>query len=178
MRQDNVINCAKRGLFRRFSAKKIKHPLTYQRLPWVKDEAYFVSRCSRCDKCVAACEEQIIVKGDGGFPIVDFSKGECTFCQACTKHCPEHLFDITLVPAFTHQISINEQCLAKQSVECRSCSDMCETQAIKFQLILGSVAQPKINLDACNGCGGCVAVCPTSAINMTLENNQNANEFT
>lgn len=169
MSQDNMIDHSKRGVFRRFSTKKRGSSLTQQRLPWVNNEVDFVSQCTRCEKCITACEEQIIVKGDGGFPIVDFTKGECTFCEACATQCPEHLFDLTTTPAFAHQISINKECLAKQSVECRSCSDMCETQAIRFQLVLGSVAQPQINFDACNGCGGCVAACPTSAISMTLE---------
>ena len=60
--------------------------------------------------------------------------------------------------------SISDKCLAQQNVECRSCGDMCEPMAIQFQLRAGSVALPKIELDECNGCGACVAVCPTSAI--------------
>ncbi|AAW86402.1 ferredoxin-type protein NapF [Aliivibrio fischeri] len=169
MSQDNAIDHSKRGFFRRLSSQKKINPLTQQRLPWVENESVFTSKCTRCEKCINACEENIIVKGDGGFPIVDFTKGECTFCEGCANSCPEALFDLTAEPVFSHKISINENCLAKKSVECRSCSDMCETQAIRFQLQLGSVAQPKINFDACNGCGGCVAVCPTSAISMTLE---------
>ena len=169
MSQENAIDHSKRGLFRRFSNKNKIHPLIQQRLPWVKNEASFVSKCTQCEQCITACEEEIIVKGDGGFPIVDFTKGECSFCEGCAQSCPENLFDLTVAPAFSHKISINESCLAKKSVECRSCSDMCETQAIRFQLVLGSAAQPQINLDVCNGCGGCVAACPTSAISMTLE---------
>ena len=169
MSQDNSVDHSKRGFFRRLSPQKKIHPLTQQRLPWVDNEAEFVSACTRCEKCITACEESIIVKGDGGFPIVDFTKGECTFCEQCASVCPEHLFTVTEKSAFSHRITINESCLAKRAVECRSCSDMCDTQAIRFQLTLGSVTQPKLNFDDCNGCGACVAACPTSAISMTLE---------
>lgn len=92
--------------------KKI-NPLTQQRLPWVENESVFTSKCTRCEKCINACEENIIVKGDGGFPIVDFTKGECTFCEGCANSCPEALFDLTAEPVFSHKISINENCLAK-----------------------------------------------------------------
>lgn len=169
MSQENTIDQSKRGFFRRLSSQQKRPPFTQQRLPWVESESAFLSKCTRCEKCLPACEENIIIKGDGGFPIVDFTKGECSFCEGCARACPEGVFDLTITPAFSHLITINEHCLAKKSVECRSCSDMCETQAIRFQLQLGSVAQPNINFDACNGCGGCVAVCPTSAISMTRE---------
>jgi len=47
-----------------------------------------VDRCTRCGACAAACPETIITAGDGGFPAVDFHRGECTFCGACADACP------------------------------------------------------------------------------------------
>ena len=51
------------------------------RPPWSVNEADFTDKCTRCGDCILVCETQIIVKGDGGFPEIQFDKGECTFCQ-------------------------------------------------------------------------------------------------
>jgi ferredoxin-type protein NapF len=69
--------------------------------------------------------------------------------------------------------SFSAVCLAMQGVECRSCQDSCETQAIRFRPRLGGIAQPALEAAACNGCGACVVGCPTSAIAITRsENNE------
>lgn len=137
-----------------------------QRLPWVVDEDTFVDSCTRCNKCVNACETQIIVKGDGGFPTVDFTRGECTFCTRCAEACPEMLFRPTTEQPWDMKAQINQSCLAQNKIECRSCGDMCEVQAIRFKLQAGGVALPELDTDACNGCGACLSVCPVSAISM------------
>ncbi|MDQ6969712.1 MAG: hypothetical protein Q9M16_04305, partial [Mariprofundus sp.] len=46
---------------------------------------------------------------------------------------------------------IGEACLAKQQVICTTCSEQCEAGAIRFERLIGSVAQPEINLHACTG---------------------------
>lgn len=137
------------------------------RLPWVNNARTFIDQCSQCGKCVQACETNIIVKGDGGFPTVDFNLGECTFCYQCAEVCPEPIFLTQDQPAWNAKALISEQCIAKQNVECRSCGDMCDNMAIQFKLEIGKVAQPNLNLDECNGCGACVSVCPTSSINVS-----------
>lgn len=62
------------------------------RLPWLARPDAFTDECTRCGKCVTACETHIIEKGDGGFPTVNFSIDECTFCYQCAQSCPEPLF--------------------------------------------------------------------------------------
>ncbi|MCG9595653.1 ferredoxin-type protein NapF [Vibrio sp. Isolate25] len=148
-----------------FSRKKLENNELH--LPWLSQPGFFTDQCTRCGKCSDACETQIIVKGDGGFPQVDFSVDECTFCYQCAEVCPEPLFSSKNEQPWNVKATINESCLAKQNVDCRSCSDMCEPMAITFKLEVGKVAQPNINLDECNGCGACVSVCPTSSINVS-----------
>ena len=154
-----MVDRAKRRFFTRREPVSDK-PL----LPWLKDHARFTDQCSRCAECVKACETQIIVSGDGGFPQIDFSQGECTFCYQCAERCPENLFVAKQNSPWDAKASINAQCLALQNVECRACAESCEQSAIVFQLAVGRVAQPKLNTELCNGCGACVATCPTSSI--------------
>ena len=56
------------------------------RPPWSVNEEDFTDKCTRCGDCILVCETQIIVKGDGGFPEIQFDKGECTFCQKCVNN--------------------------------------------------------------------------------------------
>ncbi|KXF80939.1 ferredoxin-type protein NapF [Enterovibrio coralii] len=150
---------------RRFFLRS-KRRVNLQALPWVKDVANFTDLCTRCGKCQSACQESIIVAGDGGFPTVDFKKGECTFCYDCASACPENLFNAEENAPWHQAITITETCLAQNAVECRSCADACDTRAIQFRMTLGSVAQPQITTTSCTGCGACISPCPVSAISM------------
>ncbi|MGF1726665.1 ferredoxin-type protein NapF [Photobacterium nomapromontoriensis] len=143
-----------------------------QRMPWVVADELFTDQCTRCNKCIDACETHIIAKSDGGFPAVDFHRGECTFCYRCAQACPESLFNPQSDQPWLLQAQANEKCLAQQKIECRSCSDACEGQAIQFTLQVGGVAKPNINPEACTGCGACVSLCPISAISIVAAPNQ------
>tara|TARA_Y100001960_G_scaffold100265_1_gene107691 strand:- start:996 stop:1475 length:480 start_codon:yes stop_codon:yes gene_type:complete len=159
-----VIDLSKRRLF--FRQKVDSNRV---RLPWIKNPENFETDCIRCGKCIESCETKIITIGDGGFPTVDFSIDECTFCYQCADVCPEPIFKPKQGEPWQAKAQISDKCLAQQNVECRSCGDMCEPMAIQFQLRAGSVALPKIELDECSGCGACVAVCPTSAVLVSNE---------
>ena len=57
------------------------------RPPWSLPENEFVERCTRCGDCISDCPQHILDKGRGGFPQVDFSRGECLFCGECVQTC-------------------------------------------------------------------------------------------
>ncbi|QXO16348.1 MULTISPECIES: ferredoxin-type protein NapF [Vibrio] len=137
------------------------------RLPWIISAEVLTDLCTRCGQCLTACEMNIIVHGDGGFPSVDFALDECTFCYQCAEVCPAPIFLPQSESPWQATASISQRCLATQNVECRSCGDSCDVMAIHFHLAAGKVAQPVINTDECNGCGACVSVCPTDAIKVT-----------
>lgn len=139
------------------------------RMPWLKALHDFTDLCTRCGKCISACPESIIVKGDGGFPSIDFRQGECTFCQRCAQVCPESLFveDLNSKP-WNYVANIQNTCLTQQGVMCQSCQDFCEVSAIGFQPRLGAIAQPELNSNDCTGCGACVSSCPVNAISVLL----------
>jgi len=146
-----------------FSGKKI--PL---RPPWAVDEADFTAICDRCGDCIQTCPTKIIKKDRGSFPVIDFSRGECTFCADCVTACkPGALLKIQSAVAWQIVATIDhDKCIAFKKVECRSCYDPCETKAIKMKARVSGIAMPSVNGDNCNGCGACIAVCPTQAINM------------
>lgn len=155
---------------RGFLRARIRQDGSALRPPWALDEAAFIERCTRCNACVEGCPTGIVARGAGGFPVVDFSRGECTFCAECVERCePRALVrSADNLPPWTLRASIGERCLAVQNVECRVCGENCPQSAIRFRPRLGGVAHPALDPDACNGCGACVAPCPASAIRVAL----------
>ena len=135
------------------------------RPPWALAEGEFVNACTRCGDCARACPTRIIRQGDGGYPTVDFARGECTFCGECVAHCPTRALQrAPQQPPWPLRATIGERCLARQSVECRVCGEMCEFAAIRFVPQPGGIAAPQLDSERCTGCGACVAPCPTAAI--------------
>lgn len=120
--------------------------------------------------CAAACPEGIIVSGSG-FPRIDFSTGECTFCQACVEACPA----AALGPAvddrgaarrpWALEVRISDLCLAAKGVVCRICQAKCEAGAFAFPHPSG-LGRPRVRSAACTECGACVAPCPAGAISL------------
>ncbi len=139
------------------------------RPPWAMPEALFTARCERSGDCIKICPEGILIKGSGGFPVVDFTRGHCTFCRACVEACRHSAFALTQdndEPAWRLDVAITEQCLALQGIVCRSCGDACESAAIRFQLKTGGRSVPQVVEQLCTGCGECLAVCPKRSISI------------
>ncbi|EEZ79722.1 MAG: ferredoxin-type protein NapF [Candidatus Thioglobus sp.] len=134
------------------------------RPPWSKPEELFVDICNRCGACIDACPEKIVVTGSGKFPIIDFQKGECTFCHQCADACQYHAFESSSEKPWSVKAQIQDDCLSKIGVVCQSCSEVCEHGAIEFSIQMGGVPSIELNPQKCTGCGACVAICPKSAI--------------
>jgi len=183
------------------------------RPPWAIPEDYFVDYCTRCDKCIDACFDELIVKGRGGFPQMDFKRGGCDFCEDCLNVCEtsalkkipinnvtpgntktniksdnsdnkeEESSESSLDLAFNKETSDDKEaylppwqikanidltnCLSMNATICRSCGESCDDKAIKFDLKLGGIAEPVLNVEQCTGCGACFAVCPVQVITLT-----------
>jgi len=154
------INLSRRRLFNRGKTHVI-------RPPWSRNDIEFTDICSQCDQCIQVCETHIIIKGDGGFPEVDFKNGECIFCKKCAEACPEAIFNDTHKQAWQLAAIVNDSCLANQGIWCQSCKDACAPNAIIFKPAIGKAPHPDINLEACTGCGACVSPCPNNSISLT-----------
>ena len=140
-----------------------------QRPPWALSESLFTDKCTRCNECISVCEEEIITKADGGFPELDFNRGECTFCEACLDVCePAALFKQSENKAFYFDIKIDDSCLAKLKTHCQSCKDVCDTRAITMpwpkDVSFGAIQTPEIHIGDCTSCGACISTCPSDSI--------------
>ena len=138
------------------------------RPPWALPENEFVDRCTRCNDCLKACPQVILVPGDGGYPTVEFKRGECTFCADCVAACqPLALLRNSEDAApWSYKARVSDACLPKKGVECRVCGDFYDVRAIRFQPRLGGNPLPDIDPETCTGCGACVAPCPATAISI------------
>lgn len=137
------------------------------RPPWSAADR-LTDLCSRCGACAAACPEGLIRPGDGGFPELDFSRGECSFCRACGQACPvPAIFDFSAPRPWDAAAAIGEACLARHGIHCQTCRDICPETAVRFHLALGRPPQPALDDQVCTGCGACVAACPGQAIAVT-----------
>ena len=147
------------------------------RPPWSIEASQFVEQCERCDKCIEVCPEKILFRGEGGYPEVDFKRGECTFCTECADACEANVFHYikskkshqpspAIDNAWHLNVSIKPNCLSINAIVCRACGDNCGEQAIHFQLQVGGISIPEISEDKCTGCGACLSVCPELAVSI------------
>ena len=159
-----MVDLARRGFFR-----GRPRPRAEIRPPGARPEDEFIDRCTRCDDCLKACPTGILIRGDGGYPTVDFGIGECTFCGDCVAACqPQALARRDEGVAWPYQAWIGDACLPRQGVECRVCGDFCDVRAIRFAPRLGGSPLPEIDPEKCTGCGACYAPCPTNAIRVRM----------
>lgn len=145
------------------------------RPPWALPESRFTELCTRCGDCLAACEDQLIVEGRGGFPKMDFTRGGCDFCGECEAVCKPAALSREAEEGgrpWRLKATILGNCLSLNAVICRSCGEACDERAIRFQLETGGVARPLLDREACTGCGECFAVCPVRCITLSPDRSQ------
>ncbi|MEA2080526.1 MAG: ferredoxin-type protein NapF [Pseudomonadota bacterium] len=138
----------------------------HHRPPWAIAELPFFHLCDQCGDCIRACPEQILVRGRGGYPQIDFSRGGCSFCGECARACHQGGLLLADEHPWNLKVFIAESCLSNQGTECRACGERCQASAIQFRRQAGSTAMPMLEQALCNGCGACISKCPVYAINV------------
>lgn len=123
------------------------------------------SLCKDCDgKCIDVCNENILKRFKDGSPYIVFNLKGCTFCEKCVEACDKGVLSKEKPAKIFMNIFVNPQkCIAWNGVMCFSCKDPCIDNAIKFE----GLFNPKIDLSLCSGCGFCINVCPSAAIEFT-----------
>ncbi|MDX1593348.1 MAG: ferredoxin-type protein NapF [Gammaproteobacteria bacterium] len=135
------------------------------RPPWASPR--FHDTCTRCNECLPACPEHVLRVGDGGFPEIDFRRGECTFCEACAKACTAGAITRRRNGSrpWRHVVRVGPDCLEALGVHCHACLDPCPEAAVRFPR--GHATRPpEIDPGRCTGCGACIAPCPVRAIHV------------
>lgn len=141
----------------------------FLRPPGAQVEPVFLSLCTRCDACTAACpHEAISVHYGAGFPhdgmpvLVNLRDNPCLLCEdtPCIQACPtqalvstEKIEDIRIGVAVIDRLS----CTAFRGSGCTTCYTVCPIKDQAIQLIEGL---PFIQPEACTGCGLCEHACP------------------
>ncbi|MCP5140858.1 MAG: ferredoxin-type protein NapF [Chromatiales bacterium] len=163
------MNPSRRALFRGIARGDLKQATVARRPPWALAEAEFVTRCTRCDACIAACPEQLLARGDGGFPEIAFTRAGCDYCGKCAAACAAQALDrVAVDTAFPWVAEIGATCLSQRGVECRICGDACAPRAIRFRPAVRAAARPELDPARCDGCGFCLSVCPEHAITLRV----------
>lgn len=96
---------------------------------------------------------------------MDFDRGACTFCRACADACEEAVFDTDHAPWALIAV-VGAGCFLAGGISCRSCTDVCEANALRFDLRAGPVGRVTVDAAACTGCGACAGICPAGAISI------------
>ena len=55
-------------------------------------------------------------------------------------------------------------CVEARGVACRRCAEACDPAAISYRPLVGGRVRTTIDVERCEGCGACVAICPTQAL--------------
>lgn len=144
--------------------KKQEEQVEFIRPPYNEDKSLFFKECPSCEApCVTLCEEDIIVIAEDKTPIIDFSKGGCTYCGECAKACEYEVLIEDSNQKISAKVEIDMlKCLSWNNTMCFSCKDPCLDDAIEF---LG-MFRPSVLEDKCTNCGFCINVCPSEAISV------------
>lgn len=136
------------------------------RPPGALDEAEFLSRCSRCGRCIKVCPSKCIrsmplSSGPAKFltPYIIAREARCELTQHCQQVCPTGAIErIPIASALMGLAEIDRtRCLGwAEGKLCLLCQEQCPQHAIDSD----DKDRPSVRTQDCVGCGACENGCP------------------
>ena len=143
------------------------------RPPYAEREDIFLSRCTKCDDCIAACPHNVLFPlparlGDrvAGTPAMDLGCRGCHLCAdwPCVAACETGALQRTESPEDAAparpklaRLTINQgTCLPYAGPECGACASVCP---VPGALIWEGGLRPVIDETICTGCALCREAC-------------------
>ncbi len=142
------------------------------RPPGAIEEQLFLSGCTRCGDCSEACPHKAITNAitkaitkdtgrlgsDAGTPVIVAELQACMMCEdfPCIAACKPRVLSAE-IPVVMGTAHVTEHlCVAHHGTTCTVCSERCPVD----NAIVVSHGKPRVNEEACTGCGVCRYVCP------------------
>ena len=137
------------------------------RPPGAVEETEFLDRCLRCAACVAACPHDAVFEAGPetgraeATPMLVPEKTPCRWCSTwdCINVCESGALEMPLTgnPAPIAKAEINlDRCLVAQGILCDECIVTCPPD---IRAIGRDGRFPKLDPEACTGCGLCAHFC-------------------
>ncbi len=151
------------------------------RPPYALDELSFLTTCTRCGDCIAACPHGVIFALPArlgaqvvGTPALDLLHNACALCEAwpCVVSCEpgalrrpptsasdeaEAATSCTPLPQLAKAAIDPTTCLPYRGPECGACGESCPVAGA----LVWSGETPRIDPDLCVGCAQCRSTCIT-----------------
>lgn len=137
------------------------------RPPGAVQEADFLARCIRCQRCQDTCPKgtiQLAGPGDRtqlGTPFINATDNACNLCLKCTQTCPTGallpLVASQEVRMGTAQIDPRTCVSINRSGVCGACFTACPLKG--KAITLGLFNAPEVYAEHCVGCGLCEEAC-------------------
>ncbi len=153
--------------------KAARRAQNWFRPPFAADELEFLLACTRCDKCIEACDYGVLFKLPArlgipvvGTPAMDLLNRGCRMCPdwPCVKACEPEALRLpgrggATAPARAKLADVRidpDTCLPYAGPECGACAHACPVPGALEWL---DGVKPVINQERCTGCALCREAC-------------------